>query len=89
MTAVDWGGETKADIVVRPCDTVRVGMEQIQDQIGVAPRLQRLVFGERRCEEEDIWSELGVHQNVQLQLTVITDEVGANYTFHIVDALAD
>jgi hypothetical protein len=53
-------------------------MEQIQDQIGVAPRLQRLVFGERRGEEEDIWSELGVHQNGQLQLTVITDEVGAN-----------
>jgi len=78
MTAVDWGGEPKAHIVVRPCDTVRVGMEQIHEEIGVAPRLQRLVCGERQLKEQDVWSELNVHQNEQLQLTVITDEVGAN-----------
>ena len=78
MTAVDWGGDPKANIAVYPCDTVRVGMEQIDDQIGVSPRLQRLVFGERLLEEEEVWSALGVHQGEELRLTVIVEEVGAN-----------
>ena len=54
-------------------------MEQIEDQIGVSPRLQRLVFGERLLEEEEVWSALGVHQGEELRLTVIVEEeVGAN-----------
>ena len=81
MTAVDWGGEPKARIAVYPYETVRVGMEQINDQIGVAPRLQRLVLGERQLAEHDLWSEHHVHQEAQLQLTVISEVSSDQCTF--------
>jgi len=51
---VDWGGEESARIEVRPSDKVLVGMRQIEEQLGVAPCRQRLVFGEHQLEEDKV-----------------------------------
>ena len=71
MSIVDWGGEESARIEVRPSDKVLVGMRQIDEQLGVAPWRQRLVFGEHQLEEHETWSEIGVSDWSMVQLTII------------------
>jgi len=61
---VDWGGEESARIEVRPSDKVLVGMRQIEEQLGVAPCRQRLVFGEHQLEEDKVWSECAEEDKV-------------------------
>ena len=51
LLVANWGGEEKARLQVLQSDIVLVGMRQIEEHIGVAPRDQRLVFGEQQLGE--------------------------------------
>ena len=77
LSVVDWGGEEIARMKVLPSDTVLVGMLQVEDQLGVPPRSQRLVVGERQLGEEDAWSVCGFSDWLTVQLTIIV-EVSCN-----------
>ena len=77
LSVVDWGGEEIARMEVRPSDTVLVGMLQVEEQLGVPPRSQRLVGGERQLGEEDAWSVCGVSDWSTVQLRIIV-EVSCN-----------
>ena len=54
-------------------------MRQIEEQIGVAPRNQRLMLEEQQLEENVMWSEYGVVNWSTIQLTIIV-EVSAGVT---------
>ena len=56
-----------------------MGMRQIEEQIGVAPRNQRLMLEEQQLEENVMWSEYGVVNWSTIQLTIIV-EVSAGVT---------
>ena len=73
LSVVNWGGEEVARVEVLPSDTVLVGQLQIEEQIGVPPRSQRLVLGERLLEETECWS--GVPDWSSVQITVIKDVI--------------
>ena len=73
LFVVNWAGEEKARMQVRPSDTVLVGMRQVEEQLGVAPCRQRLVVGERQLGEEDVWSVCGVLDWSTVQLTIIVE----------------
>ena len=66
ISVVNWGGEEVARVEVLPSDTVLVGQLQIEDQIGVPPKNQRLVLGEKQLEETECWTGvLGPLQKVK------------------------
>ena len=78
LFVVDWEGEEKARMQVRPSDTVLVGMQQIEDQIGVHPRMQRLVCLEEQLLSKMLWSDCkSVRDGSNIQLTVVTKEDAA------------
>ena len=79
LSVVDWGGEEKARLQVLQSDIVLVGMRQIVEHIGVAPRDQRLVFGEQQLEENVVWSEYGVVDWSTIQLTTIVEVSADEY----------
>ena len=56
-----------------------MGMRQIEEHIGVAPRNQRLMLEEQQLEENVMWSEYGVVNWSTIQLTIIV-EVSAGVT---------
>jgi len=59
---------------VHQLDKVLVGMRQIEEQLDVPPRRQRLVFDERQLEEDETWSDCGVEDCSTIQLTIIIEE---------------
>ena len=71
LSVVNWGGEEVARVEVLPSDTVVVGQLQIEDQIGVPPRNQRLVHGEQQLDATESWSAYGVLDWSSVQVTVI------------------
>jgi len=73
LSVLDWGGEVLARLLVLESDTVMLGMEQIEEQMGVLPRCQRLVFGEQQLAEAEIWSQYGVSDWSTVQLTIILE----------------
>jgi len=82
LSVVDWGGEERARLLVLESDTVLVGMQQIEDQLGVAPRCQRLVVGEQQLTEGEIWSQCGVSDWSTVQLTILVEVSAAKYINH-------
>jgi len=82
LSVVDWGGEERACLQVLESDTVMVGMRQIEEQLSVAPRYQRLVVGEQQLTEGGIWSQYGVLNWSTVQLTVIVEVSAAEYINH-------
>ena len=82
LSVVDWGGEKKARLQVLQSDIVLVGMRQIEEQIGVAPRNQRLVMGEQQLEENVMLSEYGVVDWSTIQLTTIVEVSADEYINH-------
>jgi len=82
LSVVDWGGEERARLLVLESDTVLVGMQQIEEQLGVAPRCQRLVVGEQQLTEGEIWSQCGVSDWSTVQLTILVEVSAAKYINH-------
>jgi len=73
LSVVDWGGEEIARLEVRSSDTVLVGMRQVEEQLGVSPCKQRMVVGEHKLEELELWSGRGVSNWSTVQLTIISE----------------
>ena len=82
LSVANWGGEEIARLLVLASDIVRVGMIQIEEQIGVAPRNQRLVLGEQQLEENVMWSEYCVVNLSTIQLTIIVEVSADEYINH-------
>jgi len=82
LSVVDWGGEERACLQVLESDTVMVGMQQIEEQLCVPPRYQRLVVGEEQLAEGEIWLHYGVSDWSTVQLTVIVEVSAAEYINH-------
>ena len=82
LLVANWGGEEIARLLVLASDIVRVGMIQIEEQIGVAPRNQRLVLGEKLLEENVMWSEYGVVNWSTIQFTTIVEVSADEYINH-------
>ena len=74
MSVVDWGGEELARMDVRASDKVLVGIQQIEEELGVPPCRQRLLFGERQLVEDERWSVCGVLDWSTVQLTIVSEE---------------
>ena len=81
MSVVDWGGEELTQMDVRASDKVLVGMEQIEEALGVAPSRQRLLFGERPLKEDETWSVCGVLDWSIVQLTILSEETSEEEDF--------
>jgi len=81
LSVVDWGGDERACLLVLESDTVMVGMQQIEEQLGVSPRCQRLVVGEQQLTEDEIWSQYGVSDWSTVQLTIV-EVSAAEYINH-------
>jgi len=82
LSVVNWGGEEQARLLVLESDTVMFGMQQIEEQLGVPPRCQRLVVGEEQLAEGEIWLQYGVSDWSTVQLTVIVEVSAAEYINH-------
>jgi len=74
MSVLEWVGEELARMDVRASDKVLVGMQQIEEELGVPPCRQRLVFGERQLVEDERWSVCGVLDWSTVQLTIVFEE---------------
>ena len=82
LSVVNWEGEEKARLQVFQSDIVLVGMRQIEEQIGVPPRNQRLVLGEQQLEEDMMWLEYGAVNWSAIQLTTIVEVSADEYINH-------
>ena len=69
-------------MLVLASDFVLVGVIQIEEQIGVPPRNQRLVLGEKLLEENVMWSEYGVVNWSTIHLTTIVEVSVDEYINH-------
>ena len=56
LIVVNWSGEEVARLEVLPSDTVSVGMQQIEEQLGVPVARQMLVCNEDLLESGRAWS---------------------------------